>query len=667
MSDALRAFLGRISDATTANGLRRMVDRLISIESRVTDLDATVLKTGSPVDAYEQRIRRVGDPKYDTDAVSLGYMRKFVNATIQALDPPSIPTRDAGAGTNSGAQPPTGTFTATPSSLGAGGGSVLFQWSTQNAASVEHSFYGQLPLSGSATLVVTTSTSYTLLLRGPGGITTLSVNVTVAATPPVTPPPTGSLVVTPQTIAPGQAATLSWTSTNATGAVITPTVGAVSPVAGGNVSVAPGATTTYDLRLDGPGGTRIYQVTLTVTGAPPPPTPGSMVAGVLGWGFSNNGVRFEWRGMTSFLTLRDMLDPSRAYKAYQMLDSMAGYGITVPRIICSLAGPFWEDKGFELYPSRHTDFFTTVGKLVEYCNTKGMMPEIVIFGSLPVDWAGPGGGYDMNLLKAHTRNFATALLPYRGCFVEIANEWDAIGFTSGNHVRTLADEYLSVDPSRILACSSATGDSDNYTGYLQPPSVYLTIHNRRDPAPGWVVNHYGNPTVSNGVRPVVSDEPVNAGPALFGVHEDDPQYWYAYAAMSRLMGFSTTFHYEGGLFDELPSGITQQCLLWWKAGLNYPSPDNGGQLFAAVPGGVAFGPSPWANSGSNLGLIGRTVAGGSAYAICFGAGALPATSAGWKTAQVDGYTTGFFPPGALPIAGGFSFIRGYFVSPQGLV
>jgi len=665
VSDGLRAFLGRVQDTTMANGLRRLIDRFVALEGQVTSLDQTVLKTGSPVDAYEQRIKRVGDPKYDTDAVSLGYMRKFVNATIQAQTPPPAPTRDAGPGVNSGQPPPSGTFTATPSSLGAGGGTVTFNWSTQNATSVEHSVYGVLPLSGSATLVVTTSTVFTLLLRGPGGISALSVNVTVAATPPPTATPTGSFVAIPTTIAPGQVATLSWTSANATSVQISPGVGAVAPIAAGSTQVAPTQTTTYDLRLDGPGGTKIYQVTVTVTTAPPPPTPGSMVAGVLSWGFSNNGVRFPWKGMTAFLVLRDLLDPARAYKAYQSLDWMAAAGITVPRIICSLAGPFWENKGFELYPSRHANFFTTVAQMVEYCNSKGMIPEVVIFGSLPVDWAGSGGGYDLNLLKAHTRAFATALLPYRGCFIEIANEWDAIGFTSGQHVRDLANEYLSVDPARILACSSATGDSDNYTGYLQPPSVYLTIHNRRDPAPYWVTNHFGNPTISHGIRPAVSDEPVNAGPAQFGVHEDDPQYWYAYAAMSRIMGFSTTFHYEGGLFDDVPSALTYQCFTWWMAAQSYPSPDDGGQLFAATPAGIAFGPCPWANSGSNLGLIGRTIAGGSAYAIVFGPDVLPATGTGWQPAQVDGLTSGgFYPPGATPIPGGFSFIRGYFVAPK---
>lgn len=652
-----------------ATGLRRLIDRFIALEGQVSTLDATVLKTGSPVDAYEQRIKRVGDPKFDTDAVSLGYMRKFVNATIQSLTPPGIPTGDAGPGVNSGAPLPSGTFTGTPSSLGAGGGTVTFAWTSLNATSVEHSVYGALPLSGSATLTVTASTVFTLLLRGPGGITTLSVNITVAATPPPTPTPTGSFTAIPTAVAPGQIVTLSWTSANATAVSITPGVGAVSPVAGGGVQVAPTQTTTYDLRLDGPGGTKIYQVTVTVTTVPPPPPPSTgMVAGVLGWGFSNNGTRFFWKGMTAFLVLRDMLDPARAYKAYQALDWMAAAGVTVPRIICSLSGSFWEDKGFGLYPDRHADFHEKLAATVAYCNTKGMMPEIVIFGSVWEIW--PDGnplGYDLIKMGAHARAVATTLLPYRGCFVEIANEWNAIGFTSGEHVRLLANEYLKVDPTRVLACSSATGDTDNYTGFLRDPSVYVTVHNRRDPAPYWVTNHFGNPTISHGIRPAVSDEPVNAGPALFGTHDEDPQYWYAFAAMSRLMGFSPTFHYEGGLFDDVPSAITYHCFAWWMAGHNYPNPDMGGQLFAATPAGVAFGPCPWPNSGSNLGLIGRTIAGGSAYAICFGRGALPATGAGWQPAQVDGFTAGgFYPNGAPAIPGGFSFIRGYFVSPLGL-
>ena len=675
MSDGLRAFLSKLQDANMRSGLRGLVDRLVAMESKVSTLDATVLKTGSPVDAYDQRIKNVGDPQRNTDAVNLGYLRKFVNATILAQDPPPTPTSDAGPGPSGGSPPPTGTFTATPSSLSAGGGNVTFNWSTQNATAVSHSVYGSLPLSGSAVLLVTVSTTFTLVLRGPGGLSTLSVTVTVAATPPPTPTPTGSFSAVPTTIAPGQTTTLSWSSTNATAASISPGVGAVSPIAGGTISVAPTQTTTYELTLSGPGGVKIYQVVVTVTSVLPPPNPSGFKAGVLGWGFTNNGARFPWRGMTAFLVLRDMLDPVRRYKAYQSLDWMAAAGVTVPRIICSLAGSFWEDKGFGLYPDRHTDFHSTLASLVVYCNTKGMMPEIVIIDSPSVLWPAVGGGYDMNAMESHVKAVANTLLPHRGCFVEIANEWNAIGFTTGAHVRALAEAYLSVDPDRVLACSSATGDTDDYTGFLVPdaqgkpaPGSYVTVHIRRDQTPTraqWVIVHYGNPTIMNGARPAVSDEPVNAGPAQFGVHEDDPQYWYAFAVMSQLMGFSGTFHYEGGLFDDLPSGITQQCFQWWMAGMGYPTPDSGGQLFAALSSGVAFGPCPWPNSGANAGLIGRTVAGGSAFALVFGSAPLPAVSAGWNAALEDGFTNGTFTPaGATPYGGPFSLIRGYFVTPK---
>jgi len=655
MSDGLRTFLGRLPDIGLRTGLQRLVDRLVAVEGQVTTLDSTVLKTGSPVDAYGQRIKRLGDPKVDTDAVSLGYLRKYVAASLQTLTPVEPPTRDAGPGGGTGYPLPIGSFSATPSSLGAGGGNVTFNWSTQYATTVEHSVYGMLPLSGSASLLVTTSTTFTLLLRGPGGISTLSVTVTVAATPPEIPPPTGSLVATPTTISQGQTATLTWASTNATSASINNGVGAVSPVAAGTVTVSPPQTTTYELRLVGAGGVSIYTATVIVRQVTPPPS--GYNAGTLGWGFSNNGLRFEWKGVTAFAVLADLLQ-GREHQAYDYLQWMAASGVTVPRILCSLAGTFWEDRGIRLYPPEHPNYYTAVGQLVSYCNSLGMMPEIVVFGAFTEIW-----GSDFNAMIAHTQRFAQALLPYRGCFIEMANEWDAIGFTSGAQVRALAEAYLAVDPNRPVACSSATGDSDYYTGYLGPPSKYLTVHIRRGgTSPDWIIAHYGNPSFMYGLLPCVSDEPVNAGSAALGIYEADPQYWYAFAVMSRVMGFSTTFHFEDGLFTHLPSGSAWSCFQWWKAGLNYPSPDAGGQLFAATPAGVAFGPCPWPNSGTNRGIIGRTTAGGGAYALIFGGAALPAVSAGWGTPQVDGFTTGLFtPPGAPPTA--FTQIQAFFVPP----
>jgi YD repeat-containing protein len=81
-----------------------------------------------------------------------------------------------------------------------------------------------------------------------------------------TPAPTGTFSVSPTSIAAGGSATLSWTSTNATSASIDNGVGAVTPVAGGSVSVSPTGNTTYTLTLTGAGGVTTLQAALTVTG-----------------------------------------------------------------------------------------------------------------------------------------------------------------------------------------------------------------------------------------------------------------------------------------------------------------------------------------------------------------------------------------------------------------
>jgi hypothetical protein len=77
-------------------------------------------------------------------------------------------------------------------------------------------------------------------------------------------PPTVSLTANPASISAGNASTLSWTTTNATTTSIDNGVGAVSPVAGGSVSVSPAATTTYTLTATGPGGQASAQATVTV-------------------------------------------------------------------------------------------------------------------------------------------------------------------------------------------------------------------------------------------------------------------------------------------------------------------------------------------------------------------------------------------------------------------
>ena len=97
----------------------------------------------------------------------------------------------------------------------------------------------------------------------------------VASTPPpapapapAPPQPTVTLSADPSSINKGDAATLSWTSTNATQLTIAPEVGTVT--AEGNTKVTPSDSTTYTITASGPGGSANATARVTVS-APPPP------------------------------------------------------------------------------------------------------------------------------------------------------------------------------------------------------------------------------------------------------------------------------------------------------------------------------------------------------------------------------------------------------------
>ncbi|MGZ8802844.1 MAG: hypothetical protein ACXWZL_09615, partial [Mycobacterium sp.] len=78
--------------------------------------------------------------------------------------------------------------------------------------------------------------------------------------------PTATFSVSPASVNAGQAATLSWSSTNATSVTISPTVGTVA--ASGSASVTPAQTTTYTLTASGGGGSVSRTVTVTVASVP---------------------------------------------------------------------------------------------------------------------------------------------------------------------------------------------------------------------------------------------------------------------------------------------------------------------------------------------------------------------------------------------------------------
>ncbi len=139
-------------------------------------------------------------------------------------------------------------------------------------------------MSGSQTVSVSKTTSYTMTVKGLGGETTCNVLITVAPPPPA---PTCTLAASPTSVTTGSSSTLSWTTTNAASFTIDQGVGSVTPVSSGTHLVSLTATTTYTGIAIGPGGS--VHCTATVTITKPPPAPATGCIDVLKETFDSNG------------------------------------------------------------------------------------------------------------------------------------------------------------------------------------------------------------------------------------------------------------------------------------------------------------------------------------------------------------------------------------------
>lgn len=144
-------------------------------------------------------------------------------------------------------------------------GNALVTWSTGNAASVTINGVG-VAASGSTTVPISGTTTFTLIATSAAGLTTTrSATVTVSG-------PTATITATLQS--PGNAR-VTWSTTNATSARINGATVALS----GAQTVPISGTTTFTLVATGANGqTATRSATVTVTSAPPPAPTASVTA-----------------------------------------------------------------------------------------------------------------------------------------------------------------------------------------------------------------------------------------------------------------------------------------------------------------------------------------------------------------------------------------------------
>lgn len=158
--------------------------------------------------------------------------------------------------------PPIIRFEAAPLTITLGDASTL-SWQTENAESVTlDNGIGSVASSGSTEVVPVETTTYTITATGPGGTATAQTAVTVAYLPPEV-----QISVTPDTIAVGESAVLTWSSDWAESCVLEPDVGSVG--LNGSLTVAPSETTTYKIIATGQGGESTDETVLCVTDPTP--------------------------------------------------------------------------------------------------------------------------------------------------------------------------------------------------------------------------------------------------------------------------------------------------------------------------------------------------------------------------------------------------------------
>ena len=148
-------------------------------------------------------------------------------------------------------------------------------------------------------------------------------------TPPTAPGPTVTLALSTSSVTPGQSATLSWSTTNASAVSIDSGVGSVA--VNGTRTVAPTVTTTYTATATNSAGeSATSQVTLQVTTTPPTPPPGGGTGiGVQLTSPANNAVALN----QSTVTLSaDVADPAGIVKKVEFYrgTTMIGTAWTKP-------------------------------------------------------------------------------------------------------------------------------------------------------------------------------------------------------------------------------------------------------------------------------------------------------------------------------------------------
>ncbi|MEO7272787.1 MAG: hypothetical protein ABI211_12385, partial [Vicinamibacterales bacterium] len=168
--------------------------------------------------------------------------------------------------------------------------------------------------------------------------------------------------------------------------------------------------------------------------------------------------------------------------------------------------------------------------------------------------------------------------------VELANE--PIHATQSTDVgkAEVLEALASTIPDQVPVAWGSIETDPRFAG-----GDYVTWHVPRETRPdGWghvLALAQGAGFVRTFGKPVISDEPIGAGPRDEpGRRDNRPARFRAAALLTRLTGMGATFHYEGGLQASIPEGAELACFTAWREAWALLPPDLESQGTFAIAG-----------------------------------------------------------------------------------
>lgn len=258
-----------------------------------------------------------------------------------------------------------------------------------------------------------------------------------------------------------------------------------------------------------------------------------------------DGRPFVWRGITAFRLL-EYVAHGREPEADRFLAWAHGRGLTVARVFA---------MGRNVLDLSPADGRAALPRLLEIAARHRMIVEVVALADtrdVPVD------------RDQHLAALGGIIDKHGNAVLEVANE--PVHPTQAPDVQKF--DVLARLRTRVPATVPvALGSIERGDGFAA--GDYVTWHVPRLTAyEGW--GHVL--AIADGVsmarqleKPLVSDEPIGAGPRFEpGRRDDSPARFRAAALLTRLAGLGATFHYEGGLQAKIPAGRELECFNAWN-------------------------------------------------------------------------------------------------------